>query len=541
MEQIKGYGPDLQKMLGREYATSMGWQIEREIADEGRSAFHGANRLEGAALHDFEIEARNGLHRDKVLVVENIDRLSRQGAKAAAQLIWALNEHGVDVATYHDGYVYKADNNGDMMELFSVIIKAQLAHEESVNKSRRTKASWEKRHKNIVEGSKETMAGRAPAWLTIRDGTYHAIENRAKVLNEIYDLYIDGVGIYRIVQRLNERKEPPWPIRKKDGAGGWYLAYVYRLLTNRAVLGEYITLDDDCLASDYFPQVISAEKFARAQAVRGTKLKTGGKDRARSHNLLSGLVMCNECGGTGCYEHKGSNSFTAYTGKDGHVRRYARKTYERLRCDKYRRKHGCSNDSLFDYKVLEKTILDQLLPRLVDKPTENGAIRELGEKIAEFTRLRDVDQKRLGNIIDAIADGGSKALIQRAASLEAEIERLTLTIEQCRNQLAIEKAKPSATDDVALIEHLKADLTSLDDDVRTYTRNRVNLMLKRLLKRVVLHANGTFAIWTGGHAWWSFDADGVMLEGVEAFPDIPPPFLLLPDDGDLPSPSSATA
>lgn len=98
-EQIKGYGPDRQKNFGREYAARMGWQIAQEIADEGRSAFHGANRLEGAALHNFELEARNGLHKGKVLIVENIDRLSRQGAKAAAQLIWALNEHGVDVAT----------------------------------------------------------------------------------------------------------------------------------------------------------------------------------------------------------------------------------------------------------------------------------------------------------------------------------------------------------------------------------------------------------------------------------------------------------
>lgn len=302
-EQIKGYGPDRQKMLGREYAARMGRRIEREIADEGRSAFSGKNRLEGAALHDFELEARNGLHNDSVLIVENIDRLSRQGAKAAAQLIWALNEHGVDVATYHDGFIYQAGNNGDMMELFSVIIKAQLAHEESANKSRRTKASWEKRHKDIAAGSKATMAGRAPAWLTIRDGKYQAIEQRVKVLNEIYDLYINGVGIYRIVQRLNERKEPPWPVRKKDGAGGWYLAYVHRLLTSRAVLGEYITLDGACLAVDYFPQAISAEKFARAQAVRGTKAKTGGHDRARSHNLLSGLVICAECNGTGCYEH----------------------------------------------------------------------------------------------------------------------------------------------------------------------------------------------------------------------------------------------
>lgn len=512
-EQIKGYGPDRQKNLGREYAARMGWQIEQEIADEGRSAFHGANRLEGAALHDFELEARNGLHKGKVLIVENIDRLSRQGAKAAAQLIWALNEHGVDVATYHDGFIYKAGNNGDMMELFSVIIKAQLAHEESANKSRRTKASWSKRHADIANGSKATMAGRAPAWLTIRDGQYHAIERRKEVLNEIYDLYIAGAGIYKIVQRLNDRKEPPWPIRKKDGAGGWYMPYVYRLLTNRAVLGEYITLEGECLATDYFPQVITAEKFARAQEVRNTKAKSGGRDYNRSYNLLSGLISCAVCGGTGCYEHKGSNAFTLYTDKSGNVRRYARKTYERLRCDKFRRKHGCDNASLFDYKVVEKTVLDELLPRLVDKPTGNPVINKLREKIAELGRQRDVDQTRLNNIIDAIADGGSKALIQRVVTLEAEIENHTQAIEHLQDQLAKEEAKPSTTDDLALVESLRAELTSEDEDIRTYARSRVNMTLRRLLHRIVLHPNDIFCIWPDEDTQWEFDNQGTMLGG----------------------------
>lgn len=98
-EQSKGYSLERQRTHGLQFATDKGWSVEKTITDEGRSAFHGANRLEGSALHEFELEARNGLHRGKVLVVENIDRLSRQGAKAAAQLIWGLNEHGVDVAT----------------------------------------------------------------------------------------------------------------------------------------------------------------------------------------------------------------------------------------------------------------------------------------------------------------------------------------------------------------------------------------------------------------------------------------------------------
>jgi DNA invertase Pin-like site-specific DNA recombinase len=105
-EQAQGHSVERQRTNGREYIEAQGWTLESVISDEALSAFKGANREEGAQLHKFEFEARNGLHRGKALVVENIDRLSRQGAKAAAQLIWSLNENGVDVATWHDGYVY---------------------------------------------------------------------------------------------------------------------------------------------------------------------------------------------------------------------------------------------------------------------------------------------------------------------------------------------------------------------------------------------------------------------------------------------------
>lgn len=96
-EQSKGLSLERQTKRGTEYALERKWFVEKVLMDEGRSAFHGANRLEGSALHEFELEAKNGLHRGKMLVVENIDRLSRQGAKAAAQLIWGLNENGVSV------------------------------------------------------------------------------------------------------------------------------------------------------------------------------------------------------------------------------------------------------------------------------------------------------------------------------------------------------------------------------------------------------------------------------------------------------------
>ncbi|KTE27404.1 hypothetical protein ATE66_09520 [Sphingopyxis sp. H107] len=471
--------------------------------------------MEGSALHDFELEARNGLHRGKVLVVENIDRLSRQGAKAAAQLIWSLNEAGVDVATYHDSHIYQAANNSDMMDLFKVIILAQQAYDESDKKSKRTKASWDDRFNAIENGNqKPEKVPHMPNWVKRVDGAYVLDEHRTKVLNEIFDLYINGVGIHRIVTILNERGEPSWTsIYHKRNVNGWFYSYIYRLLTKRTVLGEYVTSDGRILATDFYPQAVTAEKFNLAQAALG--MRKGNQKRTgtnRNRNLLSQLVVCSECGGGAHFNHT-TDTVQKYTKVSGEVVNYRRKTYRKMRCDRARRKHNCDNQTILNYDVIEKTVLDELLPLLVDKPTNNRAANELSEKIAELARLKDANQSRLDNLIDAVADGGSKALVQRIEKLEADMERQAAEIDEWQKQLAIELAQPSNDDDIALVDSLRDELISDDDEIRTYTRGRVNIALRRLLHRIDILPNDTFRIWSNENAWWLFDDAGTLLEG----------------------------
>ncbi|GFM27196.1 recombinase family protein [Novosphingobium sp. PY1] len=513
LEQSKGYSLERQKTKAIEFATQQGWTVEKTIFDEGKSAYHAKNRAEGSALYEFELEARNGLHRGKVLVCENIDRLSRQGAKAAAQLIWALNEVGVDVATFHDGYSYKAGNNGDMMELFSVIIKAQLAFEESDKKSRRVKASWDKRREEIASGAQGVPVPNTPHWLKRVDGRYVLDEYRTKVLNEIFDLYINGMGISSIAHMLNERGEPVWTTYKNRNQNGWFYGYIWRLLTKRAALGEYVTNEGQTISTDFYPQAVSTDKWNQAQATLAMrKANQPARTRNKNHNLLAQIVFCDECGGGANFEHT-HPAYQTYKKVSGEVVTYRRKTYRRLRCDRSRRKHQCDNPTILNYDVVEKVVLDELLPRLVDRQNEDVEAIKLREKIAEVGRQRDANQTRLNNLIDAIADGGSKALVQRVAELEGVVEQQNAEIDALEKQLAVETSKPSSDDDLALVESLRAELTSEDDDIRIYTRGRVNMALRRMLKRIVLRSTNTFEIWTDEHTWWLFDEDGVMLEG----------------------------
>lgn len=519
-EQGKGYSLDRQKKLGVEFAAIQGWTVERIIVDEGRSAFHGANRLEGSSLHEFELEAKNGLHHGKTLVVENIDRLSRQGAKAAAQLIWALNENGVNVATYHEGQIYRSEENGELLDVFRLIISAQQAHQESKNKSERTTATWEGRFAAIADGTQTAPVPNTPLWIDRIEGKMKLNEHRTKVLNEIYDLYIDGVSIHRIVTILNDRGEPSWtPPSQRRANNGWFYSYIYRLLTKRIVLGEYVTMDGKTISPDFWPQAITAEKWNRAQAALA--MRKGNQKTTKTQgnrNLLSQMVFCDQCGGGAHFRHT-TDSAQTYTKVSGEIVKYRRKTYRRLLCDRARRKMVCDNKTVLNYDVVEATILNELLPQLVDRRGSNSAGHALRQHIAEMLRLNDADQAALENLIgiienrEANAPSPPKAIVQRIAALEAKIENRVEEIEAAKKSLAVETSKPASYDDVALIKSLRADLTSEDDEIRTYARGRANMTLRRLIKRIVITPTGLFRIEPDGKSWWLFDEEGRMVEG----------------------------
>ena len=178
------------------------------------------------------------------------------------------------------------------------------------------------------------------------------------------------------------------------------------------------------MGTDYYPRVVSIEKFTAVNQLLSGRAKSGGRDFRRFNNLLSGLPRCAKCDGTAAYENKGDNSFTTHVTKSGEVKKYPRKLYERLRCDNNRRRKGCDNNELFDYRVVENAVLDQLLGLTAEQDARSSLTQALDEQIASTVRDIEVAHKRLENIIDALADGGSKSLTKRVSDLESEIETL---------------------------------------------------------------------------------------------------------------------
>ncbi len=493
---------DRQLRYGKKMIETHGWRLVEELKDEAKSAFKGANRKEGSELYEFERRAREGeFTNGAVLVCENVDRLSRQGAKASARLIWSLNEMGVDVATYHDGHVYKAGEDAELMDLFSVIIKGALGREESTKKSKRSQAHWDKTFAAIQDGRRTAHSRQCPAWIDIVDGRYVLNEHRANVVRQMYQWYCNGIGSLQILYRLRDMGEPSWSSEKRYKTGRkWTPRYIHKVLTARQTIGEYVTTKGETLATDFYPAVIDVATFNKAQAVRKTRTNSGGDAVRRSQNLFANIMKCGECG-------KSATLSRRMTKKRGMV--------YYVRCNEARYRHvACENNTSVRYDILEDTVLDQLLPTIATLQEQDQRVDHFEIEVAELNREKQVKQKQAQNIVDAISGGSApKALVQRLSTLEAEIESIDLQLIQKQANRGSGAFKAIKSVEVSIIDELRQAINSDDPDERFEARTSVNAALCRLIKRIDINPDDTFTIRPDDYSWWMFEKDGTMLEG----------------------------
>lgn len=510
LEQSRNDSVRRQLEGGRAFIERMGWEHSpnREIIDEGKSAYYGANRSAGSLLHDFEQKAKDGLFNNgAVLVVENLDRLTRQGYEEAIDLLRALTTSGVTVATWHDNQTYEAGQRIDMMKVMSIILKAELAREESEKKSIRIRASWTKKIEAAMAGDRRAMTKILPAWLRRDDVTMEmvVIPHRAAVVNEIFDWYIEGRGLPWIVKQLNERREGSWAYGIKDRGQGWNTAYLHKILTNRAVTGEFepmsrprsvmYEMTKGIVIPDYFPQVIPHEKFNRVQQLRAMRAKWGGSATKSMNNLLSGIAKCAHCGSSMYYisEQKVGRPTRHRSKVDGRQLEYVAKTERSsFRCNSNRRGHTCSNKTRIRYETLERALLDCLFDLAMKDSTfkPSDAVSHILAEIAQAERAVELKRQQVEQGTANLLEFHSKALAQKIAGLEAELDADENVLQALRKRLEIERGTMRPEQDAELLLEARDALNSDNADDRYAARVKTHQSLMRLIDTMVCDDRG---------------------------------------------------
>ena len=414
-EQAQGDSFRRQTALALKYAQQHGLDLDTSLNfhDLGVSAYHGKNASAEGRLGAFIDAIKQELvPQGSYLLVESLDRLSRETARTAFRKLEDVVDAGAVVVTLLDGRKYdKGSLNNDPTALLLSILTFMRAHEESATKATRIKAAWSEKRENAVKHGKP-MTGACPAWLSLDQSTgkFNLIPERAELVQRIFRMTLEGIGQHSIAQTLNREGVPPF-----GRAVHWHRTYISKILDSPAVLGVFIphiqehgtgklvrhALDP---IQGYFPAIIEPEIAQRLQSMRaGTVQPRRGRHAAVPlSNLFGGLGKCFICGSTMTLSNKGEGN------------RY-------LVCTRAKAGAGCQYKAI-PYQGIEDAFLaacPELLAQAPDVSAEQSRIRQNLAVYAEHKAWLD---ETIQNIVQAIEGQASMpaTLLERLAELESE-------------------------------------------------------------------------------------------------------------------------
>ena len=238
-EQAFGDSRRRQTALAEDYARRHNLMLDKGLnfRDLGISAFRGKNAKEGG-LRSFLDAVEHGLvPANSYLLVESLDRLSRDQILEAQSLFLQIVTAGVTIVTLLDQRSYSvASLNMNPTDLIISLVYMMRANEESETKSVRLKAAWAARRDrpgNTYHG------GQCPGWIrpnAAKTG-YELIPDRVEILQRIFRQTLDGVGLQTIARQLNEEAVPLFGRGNQRGKL-WQRALLRHMLVASALVVE---------------------------------------------------------------------------------------------------------------------------------------------------------------------------------------------------------------------------------------------------------------------------------------------------------------
>ncbi|OSM99786.1 hypothetical protein AU509_02970 [Lonsdalea britannica] len=292
-----------------------------------------------------------------MVLIESLDRLSREDISTATDRLKAILIHHVDVVTLSDGKHYTHESLNNPMDLIMSILTAQRAHQESEEKSRRMRQVWANKRAE-AESQGKVISKSCPRWLTVKDDRtgFDIVPEHAQTIRQVFSLRIKGESLSSIAKTLNEEGRLTFTGR----VGKWNQSTVQQLVSNKALIGYKVQSRKSVVnhpdIPDYYPVVVDLQTF---QAVQQLKSDQFGKKQTSNIpalvNLFKSIIRCKKCGNIFIL-----NSVTV--NRDGY---YVCSMRRQGRCDAKPIKRKDTDD------MLVKGLFHNLDRLLLSKPEEN--------------------------------------------------------------------------------------------------------------------------------------------------------------------------
>jgi DNA invertase Pin-like site-specific DNA recombinase len=404
----QGAGDSLRRQTegAQKYAEAHDLGILMVLFDKGYSGYRGDN-IKSGKLGELLQDIRDGkIKLGTVLLVESLDRLSREAPISQFLLLAEILNAGIEVVTFGDGkrYTLEAMNNNPH-DLFGALGIMTRSNDEAKTKDDRHRKNWAAKRQQIKE---KKLTARGPGWLKLNEkrSDWELIEERVKLVLRMFVMALAGMGTHMIAEQFNREGIKPW-----RGAKKWKDGTIRYILSSRAVIGEFqpcIHVDkthrmpEGPLEADYFPRIIEPAVFERVNSV--LRIQSGVSKNVSF--LFAGLV---------------------FDGVSGERLTHAGYQYGSSRCGHAYLYHPPQKPSSgWDYNVFENSFLHHVnnlnWADLVVSPARVVNVSEKNRLEAEQARIKRILQ-RMTNMLTG-EDSPPRTLIQEMKALELELAKV---------------------------------------------------------------------------------------------------------------------
>ncbi|KAA1050863.1 recombinase family protein [Pseudocitrobacter sp. 73] len=488
-KQSEGNSLERQQDTARRIADRYDLELDTTAYhDLGMSAFKGKNALEGK-LSEFIKQIGEKVPVGSWLVVENLDRISRDDAWSALDIFKSILSKGVIIVTGMDEKVYKyADVKNNPSDLIISLLMFTRAHDESLAKKNRVEAQARSLIRQNLTRKPGTPAkaiesvGQNVWWVDTSSGNVDPHPIFFPVAQKIIELKQAGETLLGIQRYLNEHHPAPKKRIYKDRTGEklppkteQWGKHLIRTFLNPTVHGQKVfTLDkrdetdsvvydpesdeplkESFIIPDYYPALMSEvdyltlSRLDKHRAVTRSSFKHPEGNPTPEIPLLSGIgiLFCGKCG---------SYMFKSGSGKN---------KYRYICGSKIVQGKPCGKRGLTAYQ-LEHTILQLISDHVWNNHQEDRTAwfeSEIGKASESITKLQKLGA--LTDDVEALAEQINDYK-QKKSTLEYEFKNY----KSARSEIQISGWEQFSQFDV--------------NDTKNPDRKRIRLRIKQAIKRI---------------------------------------------------------
>lgn len=392
------------------------------LVDRGLSAYHGRHRSRGALGAFIAAAEARKIPEGTVLVVEDLDRFSRETASHAEELLLALFRQHLALGIVRDDVVVdRARYDSDLGLRVMLLTRRDAAHDYSKKLSGRISDVWKRRQQAWEQQGRRYLGkGSRPFWLADDGHTFTEVPHAVELVQRMFRLSAqENMGCTQIAHQLHSEG-----IKAVRG-DAYGPTRIMRILKDRRVLGEKVW-PDGSISADYFPRIVSQGEWDACQRAIDQRHDNKGR-HGRGEvigNLFQGATYC-PCG----------QPLHLQPGRD----RRGKVAYGYLRCGG-RRKGTCTQppgDWRYDEEALLLAFMAQRWQQFFDRPEESRKQRAIKRRIRDLETTHAAQQQQAAaaesNLSELLLQGSldastaamlSKAAQQAAAAAQATHTRL---------------------------------------------------------------------------------------------------------------------